>query len=316
MKVNPESSILEEIASRLARLESSMEDTRNDLEKRSIDQDPQNPGPTAQSTSIDELMESLELDLSKLASLQQREASSSKRQETKARLSQMQNTISELRIEVHREGNRLDTSLSLQEIREKADLEKDSRSTLELADEFVGSTMGYASTIGCLSTVSLVISQPCTAPIDDARVLGSPNGESSSPVRQLLVLEHPKDKPENTTEWFHHRNQDDRDSVISRSVRFQSPPLGTIVTSTSNSSGITITDDSSRRENIQRLIRNVERGMRLEDYGLAIDGLEILLSRDRKLLDDQEQDRLSQLMVKSIIKGNRKIEHYMHCVVK
>ena len=138
MQVNPESSTpgvgslaLEKIASRLARLESSVEDTRNDLKKRNIEQSSKNLTSVAQSTTIEKLIESLELDLSKLASLQRHEASSSEKQEMKVRLSQMQDTISQIRIELRREGKCPDTSLSLQEIREKADLEEDSRSTLE-----------------------------------------------------------------------------------------------------------------------------------------------------------------------------------------
>lgn len=182
--------LMEEVASRLTRLESSLTDTRDDLKKRVLEQDSNDLDSTAQSASIDKLMESLELDLSRLTSSQHQRPSSAEKDDIEARLAQMQDTISKLRTEARREEKRTDTSLSMQEMRDKTDMEQDTRSMLELVHDLVSSTKDYTSTIDSMSTVSKVTSQPPTVPRDGMRALVLPNLADLHPDPQSPPVQH------------------------------------------------------------------------------------------------------------------------------
>ncbi|RFN43423.1 hypothetical protein FIE12Z_12343 [Fusarium flagelliforme] len=299
--------LLDEVALRLTRLESSVEETRNDLRKRAIQPDSDGQTPMAESTTIGKLIDDLERDLSKLASSQGNQASSANN-EMESHFVQMQATISQLRNETRRQGTHPNTSLSPEDIRDRTSMEEDTQSMLELVNELVTSTKDYTSTIDTMPTVSKVTSQPSTTLKDNTRASVLPGDAGSYPTRQLLPVQNLKDKLENITEWVNHTNDDDRDSVISRLSGLQSPSSETIVTSTSQPTATTSTENSFRSEMNQRRIRAVEESMKVKDYGKAIDLLEVLFSDDNELLDDQEQDRLTHFMAKAIVEGNRKID--------
>ncbi|KAI1070750.1 hypothetical protein LB507_006767, partial [Fusarium sp. FIESC RH6] len=296
--------LMEEVASRLTRLESSLKDTRDDLKKRAVEHDSNDLEPTAQSTSIDKLMESLELDLSRLTSSQHHRPSSAEKDDMEARLAQMQDTISKLRTEAGREAKHRDTSLSLQEIRDKTDMEQDTRSMLELVDDLVGSTKDYTSTIDSISTVSKVTSQPPSAPRDDMHALNLA-GLHLGP--QLPPVQHFKDKLENIAEWVGQTDEGDRASVISGLSVLRPPPSETIATSTTYASATTRTKHSLRGKINQRRIQAVEESLEAKHYDKAIDLLEIVLSDGNELLNDEEQDRLYRFMAKAIVEGKGKV---------
>ncbi|RBR25080.1 uncharacterized protein FIESC28_02137 [Fusarium coffeatum] len=275
--------LLEEVADRLTRLESLVKDTRNDLKKRKTEPGSEGLIPPAQSTATDKLLESLELDLSRLTSSQNRQASLAEKHEMEARLAPMQDLISQLRAKAHREKRRPYTSLSPQEIRDKAYMEDDTRSMLEVVNELVGSTKDYTSTIDSLSTASKVKSP------------------QSRPVHSL------RDRLEDITEWVDHTGGDDGASAISSLSGLSTPPSETITTSTAQTTATTGTENSFRDEMNQRRIRAVKENIKAKHYKKAIDLLEVLLSEDNEPLKDGEQDLLYRLMAKATVEGESKV---------
>ncbi|KAJ4127023.1 hypothetical protein NW768_008644 [Fusarium equiseti] len=292
--------LLAEMSYRLTEVETSVDRIRDDPDKRTSQEHTENATATSQLTTINHLLEGLDLDISTLVTSHRAETSTLPSQ-TEACLAHMQTTISQLRLETCGNGKSKEITFDTQGLRQRQKMEEDTRSMLVIMDDLVDSTKGYISTIESVSTAPQGL--PWTPqPSEIKKAKKSRSNLTTSPKLLLVPTQRLGDKVESVEEWIDNVDTDDETLPSSDLSGFHSPsPATTTATTPATQSVVTTTSEKNfRYEILRRRIQAVEDMMESKSYAKAIGFLELLLSDNSEMMNKHEQDRLYHFMAKAI----------------
>ncbi|KAF4944218.1 hypothetical protein FSARC_14733 [Fusarium sarcochroum] len=296
--------LLEELATRMVNLESSIDRAHDDLVMRALQKSQEPSSPTHHLAAIEDMVKELKHEMSTLAASQRTQTPTTSPSETETQLAQIQATLSQLRFGIVHDEEDIQSILEPQEVKEKSDMENETRSMLEFMDGLVSSAKDYVSTIDSMSVSTRRIRRRSNMRADATGRLGLRATFQTSQGFDFPPAELTKDKRRDIVDWVDNVDDEGNLSVDSISsalkLRSEASEGTTVTTKTTQSSNTAVGSNKLLAELRERRIQVVEDLMRTKNYTKVLPHLDRLLASKDEMADVGAEARLCCFMAQAL----------------